>query len=214
MNDRRGWPLIALLLAAGATALPDLFDLDAFKLGAVGLLSAAVVGPWLLWRGRAALLAWLGSGGGLLYAAAVAWSAPRALDAVGHAAVADRILAALLATLAASLGLLAAVRARPALRHALLLLGFASAVVASLQAVGLEQALTSGPDEVVALMGNTTRAGALLALAVTAAYAVLLGPDPREPHWRLRAAAWVVTLGTAALLLTRARGGWLAAACG
>ena len=214
MSARAGWPLVLLLVSAGAVALPDVFDLDALKLGLVALLAAVMLLPWMLWRGRDALAAWLGSRGALLYLASVAWSLIGALAVLRHAAVADRLLVALLATLAGALGVLAAWRARAALRDALLLLGFATAIVATLQAAGLERWLTSGPDEVVALMGNSTRAGALLALCVAAAIATLLGPDPRDPAWKLRLAAWVTTLGVAALLLTRARGGWLAAACG
>jgi O-antigen ligase len=214
MSVRAGWPLVVLVLAAAGVVLPDLFDLDAFKLGVVALLAAAVLLPRLLWRGRAALAAWLGSGGAVLYLASVAWSLPQALGALGHSAVTDRLLSAVLACVAGALGVGAARHARSALRVALLLVGVVSAVVATLQAVGLEHWLTTGPDEIVALMGNSTRAGALLALCVTAAFAAVLCPDPSEPSWRLRLAAWALTLCSAALLLTRARGGWLAAACG
>ena len=214
MSARAGWPLVLLIVVAGAATLPDVFDLDALKLGLVALLAAVALLPWMLWRGRAALAAWLSSGGALLYLGSVAWALVGALAVLGHAAVADRLLVALLATIAAALGVTAAWHARSALRDALLLLGLLAAVVATLQAVGLEHWLTTGPDEVVSLMGNTTRAGALLALCVAAAVAAQLGPDPGEPSWKLRVAAWVTTLGVAALLLTRARGGWLAAAAG
>ena len=214
MSARAGWPLVLLIVVAGAAALPDVFDLDALKLGLVALLAAVALLPWMLWRGRAGLAAWLTSGGALLYLGSVAWALVGALGALGHAAVADRLLGALLAMVAAALGVTAAWQARSALRDALLLLGVLAAVVATLQAVGLEHWLTTGPDEIVSLMGNTTRAGALLALCVAAAVAALLGPDPRDPAWKLRLAAWVTTLGVAALLLTRARGGWLAAAAG
>lgn len=214
VSERHGWPLIALLCAAGFAALPELFDLDAFKTGVAALLVAAVLLPWLLWRGRAELAAWVASGGALLYFSSAAWSASGSVAVFGHATVADRLIGVLLVTVAATLGLMDAVRGRSALRVGLLIVGFGSATVAVLQAVGIEHWFTSGPDEIVALMGNSTRAGALLALAVTAAFAGVLAPDPRDPPWRVRIAAWVITLGTAALLLTRARGGWLAAACG
>ena len=214
MSARAGWPLVLLIVVTGAAALPDVFDLDALKLGLAALLAAVALLPWMLWRARAALAAWLTSGGALLQLGAVAWALVGALGVLGHSAVADRLLGTLLATVAAALGVHAAWHARSALRDGLLLLGLLAAVVATLQAVGLEHWLTTGPDEVVSLMGNTTRAGALLALCVAASVAALLGPDPRDPAWKLRLAAWVTTLGLAALLLTRARGGWLAAAAG
>jgi O-antigen ligase len=84
--------------------------------------------------------------------------------------------------------------------------------------VGLLGFLTAldpqGFPEVVGTLGNSTRAGAFLALGVTAACASLAAPDAREPRWRERLASAALTLGSAALLLTRARGGWLAAAAG
>ncbi|MHC5209564.1 MAG: O-antigen ligase family protein [Planctomycetota bacterium] len=215
---RRGavgsWELPLLLLAGAALALPDVFSMDAFKTGALGLLAAAVLLPRLLLEGPRSLKDAVACPGGLLYLAAAAWALPASLGVLHHAAVTDRIVDVLLALTAAALGI-AARRADPGiLARAMCWVTLLTAVSALLQAVGADTLFTTGPEEVVALMGNSTRAGALLALGLPAALAALVAADDSEPHWRSRLASGALLLGITALLLTRARGGWLAAALG
>ena len=214
---RAPWELAVLLLGAGAAVLPDLFDVDAFKTAAVALLVAAVFLPRLLVSGTDDVRAWLQSTGGRLHLLAAALALPLALGALPNAGVTDRLLGTALAVTAAVLGLRAG-QAGLSLSRALHAATFTVAVVCLLQSVGLLGGLTEldpqGLPEIVGTLGNSTRAGALLALGVTAAFAQLVTPDAREPHWRERFAAAVLNLGTAALLLTRARGAWLAAVAG
>jgi O-antigen ligase len=208
------WELTLLLSAAAFVALPDLFDLDAFKLATLSLLAAVVLLPRLLLAGRDDLRAWLTCPAGWLYLGSIAWALAGSLSVLAHADVADRILGALLATLAATLGLRAARGDRRALGATLTLLTIVTAMVALLQAVGVETRFTAGEPDVVALMGNSTRAGALLALGLPIALLVLVSPEEQGGHHRVRLAASALALGTAALILTRARGAWLAAAVG
>jgi len=208
------WELTLLLCAAALVAMPDLFDLDAFKLATVSLLAAVVLLPRLLLTGRDDLRAWVACPGGWLYLVSIAWALVASLSVLGHASVADRVLCALLATLAATLGLRAARSAAHSLSGAMVLVTIVTAVVALLQAVGIEERLTAGEPDVVSLMGNSTRAGALLALGLPVALVALLHPDEQGGHHRVRLAASALTLGTAALILTRARGAWLGAALG
>lgn len=211
------WELQLLLLAAAAAVLPELFDVDAFKIAAVSLLAAALLLPRLAVLGTDDVRAWFGCAGGRLQLLAAALALPPALSALPHAGVTDRLLMTALAALAAVLGLRAA-RAGLSLPRALHAATLVVAVACLLQAAGLLGLLTAldpqGFPEVVGTLGNSTRAGALLALGVTAAFAALAAPDAREPRWRERLAAAALNLGTAALLLTRARAGWLAAAAG
>ncbi len=211
------WEQQVLLVAAAAAVLPDLFDVDAFKTALVALLAAALLLPRLLLHGTDDVRAWFLCAGGRLHLLALALALPLAVGALPHAGVTDRLLLAALAALAAVLGLRAA-RAGLSLPRALHGATLLVAVTCLLQAVGLLEFLTGldpqGVPEVVGTLGNSTRAGALLALGVTAAFAALAAPDAREPRWRERLAAAALNLGTAALLLTRARGGWLAAAAG
>jgi O-antigen ligase len=211
------WELGLLLLAGAVAVLPDLFDVDAFKTGAVALLVAAVLLPRLLVAGTEDVRAWFGCAAGRLHLLAAALALPLALGSLPNAGVTDRLLGTALAATAAVLGLRAA-QAGLSLPRALHAATLAVAVACLLQAVGLWEDLTEldpeGRPEIVGLLGNSTRAGALLALGVTAAFAQLLTPDARDPAFRERLAASVLNLGTAALLLTRARGAWLAAAAG
>ncbi len=186
---------LQLLLAAAAVAvLPDLFDVDAFKTALVAVLAAALLLPRLLVQGVDDARGWFGCAGGRLH-----------------------LLAAALAAAAALLGLRAA-GAGLTLPRALHGATVVVAVSCLLEAVGLLAPLTaldaSGRPEVVGTFGNSTRAGVFLAFGVTAAFATLATPDRREPYWRERFASAALLLGFAALLLTRARGGWLAAAAG
>jgi len=208
------WELTLLLAAAALIALPDLFDLDAFKLAAVSLLAAVLLLPRLLLVGRDDLRAWLACPAGWLYLISIGWALVASLSVLGHASVADRVLGALLATLAATFGMRAARGDRRALSSALILVTIVTAMVALLQAVGIENRMTAGEPDVVALMGNSTRAGALLALGLPVALVALLHPDEQGGNHRVRLAASALTLGTAALILTRARGAWLGAALG
>jgi O-antigen ligase len=203
-----------LLVAAAGLALPDVFSMDALKTGALALLVAAVLLPRLLLRDRAALRDALTCPGGLLLLGATLWALAGARGVLHHAAVAERVLDALLALAAAALGL-AASRAQPgALQRGLVYATLVTAIAALFQAIGFDTLFTPGPEEVVALMGNSTRAGVALALGLPAALAALLAPHEDEPGWRARLASAALLLGIAALLLTRARGGWLAAAGG
>jgi len=207
---------LLLTVAAGAV-LPDLFDVDAFKTALVALLAAVLLLPRLLVHGVDDARAWFGSAAGRLHLLAAALALPAAAGALGHAGVVDRLLGTALAALAAVLGLRAAA-AGLSLPRALHGATLVVAVASLLESVGLLAPLTAldaaGRPEVVGTLGNSTRAGAFLALGVTAAFATLVAPDRREPYWRERLAAAACLLGTAALLLTRARGGWLAAAAG
>ncbi len=207
------WELPLLLLAAAALALPDVFDLSALKGGALAALAAVLIVPRLLLVDRGVFGALPSLPGALPWLLSLGWAAVGSLDMLGAAAVADRLIVVGLALLAALLGARAARRDEPALRDGVLAATLVTALVAILQALGIERRLTAGEPEVVALMGNSMRAGALLAVGVAASFATLLRPDPRMPAWRVRLAAAALNFGTAALLLTRARGGWLAAAC-
>lgn len=208
------WELSLVLGAAALVSMPDLFDLDAFKLAAISLLAATLLLPRLMLVGRGDLRAWLTCPAGWLYAASIAWALAASLSVLGHAGVVDRVLGAVLATLAAVLGLRAALSDKRALANAMILITIVTAVVALLQAVGIEKRLTAGEPDIVSLMGNSTRAGALLALGLPVALIALLFPDAQGGNHRVRLAAAALTLGTAALILTRARGGWLGAALG
>ena len=215
MNARRaGWELPVLLVAAAVVALPDLFDLEAFKLGAVALLAAVVLLPWLIWAGRDDVAGWYSTLGARLLLFTAAWSLLGSLTVLHHAAVADRVLGLLLAQLAAVLGLRAARAAPGALLGALQIVVMVTAVVGLVQAAGIDRLFTSSSLQVVALMGNTTRAGALLALGVVAAFVTVTDGTLDARDWRLRLGLSALLLGSAALVLTRARGGWIAAAGG
>ncbi|HTE05582.1 MAG TPA: O-antigen ligase family protein, partial [Planctomycetota bacterium] len=92
-------------------------------------------------------------------------------------------------------------------------------VVVLLQAAGIEHRFTPETDDVllrelVGLMGNSTRAGALLALGVVAAFATATHGALSERASSTRLALAALILGTAALVLTRARGGWAGAGLG
>jgi O-antigen ligase len=211
------WELTLLLVVAACAVLPDLYDVDAFKTATVALLAGVLLLPRMLLSGTDELRAWFGSAGGRLHLLAAALAVPAAAHALAHAGTIDRLLGTVLAATAAMLGLRAAAAGLSftrALQGATLLV----AVAALLQSVGLLGALTApgsdGQPEIVATLANTTRAGALLALGVCSAFAQLVAPDGRESHGRERLAAATLNLGVAALLLTRARGAWLAAAAG
>jgi O-antigen ligase len=208
------WELPLMLVAGAVVALPDVFSMDALKTGALGLLAAAVLVPRLLLAARADAAGFLASGGALLYLAAALWAVPGALGALWHASVADRMLDVLLALAAGALGAAARRAAPGALQRGLVWATLVTAVAALWQAIGLDRLFTPGPEEVVALMGNSTRAGVALALGLPAALAALVAPDRGEAPWRARLASGALLMGVAALVLTRARGGWIAGAGG
>ena len=211
------WELTLLLVAGAAAILPDLYDADAFKTAFVALLCGVVLLPRLLLVGPDDVRAWFASAGGRLHLLAAALAVPAAALSLQHAGPIDRMLGTVLAATAAMYGLRAATAGRSFTR-ALQAVTLLVAVVSLLQAVGLLSALTAldsqGRPEIVGTLANSTRAGALLALGVVAAFAQLAAPDAREPYGRERLAAATLNLGLAALLLTRARGAWLAAAAG
>jgi O-antigen ligase len=219
--DGAGWTLLLLLVGSAACALPELFDMDAFKTACVSLLAAAVLLPWVALKARTEVRAWLSCAGGRLSLLAALLAVPAALSAPWSAAATDRVLLVLLTTLAAVLGMRAA-RAgagRYPLATAVQLAALVTAVVVLLQAVGIEQRFSPPEDDVllkelVGLMGNSTRSGALLALGVVAALATVAQGALAERDARMRFALGTLLLGTAALVLTRARGGWLGAAAG
>lgn len=213
---RAPWELQLLLGAAALAVLPELYDVDAFKTAAVALLAAAVLLPRLALAGPQAAAAWFTGTGGRLHLLAALLALPAAFGALPHAGLVDRLLGTLLAALAAVLGLRAALAGR-SLARALHFTTVVAAAACLLQGAGMQlltEADASGRLEVVGTFGNSTRAGAFLALGVVAAFAALATPDAREPHWRERLASAALTLGAAALLLTRARGAWAAAAAG
>jgi O-antigen ligase len=214
---RAPWDLALMLVVAAGAVLPDLYDVDAFKIAVVAVLAALLLLPRLMLTGPESARAWFGSAGGRLHLLAAALAVPAALHSLAHAGPIDRLLSTVLAATAAMLGLRAA-QAGLSLTRAVQGATLLVAVACLMQSLGLLDRLSAlDPEhrlEIVGTLANSTRAGALLALGVTAAFAQLAVPDPRESPGRERLAAATLNFGTAALLLTRARGAWLAAALG
>ncbi len=216
-----GWALALLLVAAAGCALPDLFDMDSFKTACMSLLAAAVLLPWAALVARNDVRAWLACRGGQLSLLAALLAVPAALASPWSSSVSDRVQIVLLSALAASLGMRAARAAadKLPLASALQLATLLTAVVVLLQAVDIEQRFSPPTADVllrefVGLMGNSTRAGALLALGVVAAFATVTQAELAVRDARMRVALAALLLGTAALVLTRARGGLLGALVG
>lgn len=227
----RSWELHLLVLAAALFMLPGApIDSDVLK----GAFCAVFIVPLVLvsiaWREGTAAGAFLGTAGLRLYVGSIllavlgGWMAG-GFDATLPSSVPDRIIIVALSLTAALVGAVAARRHPDALWSAAGLAGAISGVYALRQALGFEQAfspppeLTNGIKEVVALMGNSTRAGALLALALPALAAVTLTrlDKTRPRHADTRSLAWPVcalVLVATALLLTQARGARLAALAG
>ncbi|MFT7465065.1 MAG: O-antigen ligase [Pseudohongiellaceae bacterium] len=198
------WLLPLLVCSAAWLILDDLWDAGVLKAAALSLLCALVIVPVLALHGRDALSAWFASRAARLMVLSTVLAALGALEALDHASVTDRLLLFGLANVAAACGLLAARRKPEALANALQLCGLVVAAVCLAQATGIEQTLTTAPDEVVGLSGNTTRAGALLAMVLAAAVVSNLGRAASA------SSAWLqnITLVacSCAFVLTRARG--------
>lgn len=206
------WLLYALVCCAGWLIVDDIWDAGVLKAAGLSLLAAFVIVPVLAWTGRDALGAWFRSRGARLLVLSTVVAAFAALNALDHAAVTDRLLLFGLAHISAACGLLAAQRKPEALSGALLLCGVVFAAVCLSQALGFESSLTTGPDEVVGLSGNTTRSGALLALVVAALVMSAISRMGRGDGVLLHGLCLV--LCSAALVLTRARGARWALAAG
>lgn len=210
-HDGSAWyevlPFVVLSCVAAWAVLPDLFDVDVFKGAVVALVGAVVVVPLLVLgqRARDDLTTWYASGVGRGLVLVTAISALGALAFLQRAAVVDRLLVFAALQLAALAGLRAA---RAGLfTSALLVATTPVALVALAQALGWSAVLTPGPEEVVATLGNSTRAGALLALGAPAAL-LLCVFGGRRPAFVGPALA---VLHVAALTLTLARGARLGA---
>ncbi len=223
------WSLASLLLFAAVAILPELFQAEVVKRAASALFAALAILPMLALApgpaGHQALRRWFTSPAARLLLLVFALCSVRALPFVEHAAVMDRLLNFGLINIAAVLGVLAAAsedtqhptgpdRFGQALRWAVL----PGAVIAWMQALGWESSLTSGSGEVVALSGNSTHAGALLALGSVAWLVRLTHGGLRTPgspldRGRLEMGPLLcLALVSGALILTRARGARLAAA--
>ncbi len=211
---RESWGLAMLVAVAVLVNLPGLLDADVVKTAAAALVLAVVVLPWMLFGARDDVAAWFTSTGGRLFVAGTSLAAVGAAEVLTWAPTVDRLLLFAVANAAAVLGARAAARTPRALTAVLAIAGAITALVAVAQALGWERSLTPGPEEIVGLAGNSTRAGALLALVVPMLAADLLAetaPSPRAG--RLGRAALIVLVVTA-LLLTLARGARLAAMLG
>ncbi len=217
------WELHLLLVCGALFMLPEIpTDADVIKTALAAGVTLIAVLPSIAWRAPHLARAWFASTGGrLLVAAAVvaALSAWAAEDVVWSSAMSDRVLQLVLAHVAAILGCVAARRHPDALGSALMTVALIAAVVGVLQALGLENSLSppperspSGEREIVSLMGNTNRAGALLALGVAALSAVLVLPRQGSRGPLLSALALALT--TTTLVLTEGRGARLAATLG
>ena len=206
------WLLYVLVCCAGWLIVDDIWDAGVLKAAGLSLLAALLIVPVLAWSGRPALGAWFRSRGARLLVLSTVVASLAALDALDHAAVTDRLLLFGLAHVSAACGLLAAQRKPEALGGALLLCGVVFAAVCLSQALGFESSLTPSPDEVVGLSGNTTRSGALLALVVAGLVVSAICRLSRGEGVLLHGLCLV--LGSAALVLTRARGARWALAAG
>ena len=203
----RSWPLLWLVVVAGCVALDDVLDAAVIKRGSLAMLAAVLAAPALALVARDAIGDWFTSGGGRWFALATLPALVGAFTVWPHADVSDRLVGFALAQVAAVAGLAAG---RAALGQALTFVAFVTALVAGAQALGIEHSLTTGPDEIVALAGNSTRAGALLALGVVALAARQLAGGKRSLVTTV-----LLALATAGLVLTRARGAiWVAAPIG
>ncbi|MDG2148192.1 MAG: O-antigen ligase family protein [Planctomycetota bacterium] len=212
------WALILLLGFAAALAIPDLFDAGIVKRAATALLAALVILPLLAVSGREAVRDWFTSTGARLLILVTGLSLVAAFMHLDEAAVTDRLLTFGLLNVAAMLGVLASQRDPEALGRALRWAALIPALVAWTQALGWEQTLTPGPHEIVALSGNSTRAGALLALGALA-WIVHLACAKRHGKTLVPARLTLsippmiaLALVSGALILTRARGARMAAA--
>ncbi len=221
-HDGSSWldilPFAVLACVAAWVTLPDLFDVDIFKAALTAIVGALVVLPLLVGPARARddITTWFSSGIGRGLVLVTAVSAIGSVTVLVHASVVDRLLVFAVSQMAALAGLRAA-RARTGLFTGVLLAATTPvAVVALTQALGWTSALTPGPEEVVSLLGNSTRAGALLALGIPAAVMLTVFTVLRRGTITLGAtlAALLVALHTAACLLTLARGARLAVLAG
>ncbi|GJM20580.1 MAG: hypothetical protein DHS20C15_04950 [Planctomycetota bacterium] len=220
------WALTWLLFLAGALILDDLFDAGVFKPAATALLAGLPLCVLLAVAGRDAAAAWFPSLPGRLLLLMVGVGALASRGQLVPSGAIDTVLLFGLAHVAAVLGLRAAEHDARALERGLLIVGGVVAAACVLQALDVDLGLSGGPDEVVGLSGNSTRAGALLAMAVTAGLTALTGGRAEgradDPHSQRRAhyplASWRSALPRCALLvlligaclLTRARGARLA----
>lgn len=200
----RVWLLYVMVCTAGWLVLDDLWDAGVLKAAGLSLLCAVLVVPVLAFAGRDALGSWFGASAARLLVLSTALASLGALSVLDHAAVTDRLLLFGLAHVSAVCGLLAAERKPGGLAGALMLCGAVVATACWRQALGYDQSLTTGPDEVVGLSGNSMRAGGLLALVVVAAFVALMARTPGTGSPWLHGA--VLALCSGALLLTRARG--------
>lgn len=198
------WLLSVLVCGAGWLVLSDVWDAGVLKAAGLSLLCAVVIVPLLAWRGRSALGAWFASPAARLLVVSTVLASFGALAVLEHGAVTDRLLLFGLAHVSAVCGLLAAERKPAALTGALQLCGVVVAGVCLAQALGFERTLTSGPEQVVGLSGNTTRAGALLALVLAGGVVSLACRGASGTRALLHGATLAAC--SAALLLTRARG--------
>jgi O-antigen ligase len=200
----RVWLLYVMICTAGWMVLDDLWDAGVLKLAFLSLLCAVLVVPVLAFAGRDALGSWFGASAARLLVLSTALASLGALAVLDHASVTDRLLLFGLANVSAVCGLLAAERRPEGLAGALMLCGVVVAAVCWAQALGYEQSLTTGADEVVGLSGNSIRAGGLLALVVVATLVSLIARSggASNPLWH----GVVLMLCSGALVLTRARG--------
>jgi len=212
------WALMLLLVFAAMAAMPDLFDVETLKRSVTALLAAVVILPLLAFAGREALSEWFTSTGARLLILVTGLSLVAAYLHLGEAAVTDRLLTFGLLNTAAVLGVLAARRDPGALGRAIGWAALLPALIAWGQALGWERGLTPGAQEIVALSGNSTRAGALLALGTLAwvvrlAWAEKLSAGMASARGKLELPPMVaLALVSGALVLTRARGARMAAA--
>lgn len=224
-----GWLIMTLVVGASVLALPDVFDMGVFKTASLALLCAVVIVPSLAWVARDEIAGWFTSPAARLW---VAFAAVAAVSAGGIATadVVDRILQLAVFQVAAVVGLLCAVRCPARLGGALVLAGVLGGLAALLQAAGLDTVFSPGPEEVVGLSGNSTRAGVLLGMALVALVARALGERPRPARdgaltpprpsgGRDALQLWLgerlpLIVVSAGLVLTRARGARLATLAG
>jgi O-antigen ligase len=203
---------------AAVLVMPDLFDAEIVKRAATTLLAAVVILPLLAVAGREAVRDWFTSTGARLLILVTGLSLVAAFVHMDEAAVTDRLLTFGLMNAAAILGVLASQRNPEALGRAIRWAALVPALVAWAQALGWERTLTPGPHEIVALSGNSTRAGALLTLG-TLAWIVHLACARRGKQGLIPARLTLnvppmiaLALVSGALVLTRARGARMAAA--
>ncbi|MED5330086.1 MAG: O-antigen ligase family protein [Planctomycetota bacterium] len=202
---------MALLVGAASLTLPDLFDANVFKTASLSIAAGVILLATSM-RNRGLIQdaqAWFASGAGRLLVASTTIGALGSVSLLSRAAVVDRMLFFLLAQIAAILGWHASQRKGSSLTFAIFVAGFVTASTALFQAMGLEQRLTPGPEEIVALSGNSTRAGLLLGMTLPVAVAGLLN---RAGIGKM--AFCLTMLNSGALMLTLARGGRWAGALG